>query len=106
MSLEAAIDKALVDTGRIAPSDSSQVQHAGARHQPLPDGITAREREVAAPVGRGLSNRQIAQVLVVTDGTARVHVGRVLAKLDLHSRAQLAVWAVQHGLVEPCGVPS
>jgi non-specific serine/threonine protein kinase len=60
--------------------------------------LTRREREVALLVARGLSNREIASVLVITEGTARVHVERVLAKLDLHSRAQLAAWAAERGL--------
>jgi DNA-binding NarL/FixJ family response regulator len=61
--------------------------------------LTPREREVAALVARGLSNRAIAQELVITEATAERHIGNVFAKLGLDSRAQLAVWALQHGLV-------
>jgi DNA-binding CsgD family transcriptional regulator len=60
-------------------------------------GLTPREREVVALAAHGLNNRQIAERLVITEGTARVHVEHVLAKLGLHSRAQLAAWAVQRG---------
>jgi DNA-binding NarL/FixJ family response regulator len=60
------------------------------------DTLSPRERQVAKLVGEGLSNRQIGEALVITEGTARVHVEHALGKLDLHSRAQLAVWAVQH----------
>jgi non-specific serine/threonine protein kinase len=60
--------------------------------------LTAREREVAALVARGLSNREIADTLVVSVRTAEVHVTNILAKLGLRSRAQLAVWALEHGL--------
>jgi non-specific serine/threonine protein kinase len=66
----------------------------------VPDDITAREREVAELVGLGYTNRQIAERLVITEGTAKVHVGRVLAKLEFHTRAQLAAWVVQQGLIE------
>jgi len=62
--------------------------------------LTPREREVAALVARGLSNRAIARDLVITEATAERHIGNVFAKLGLASRAQLAVWAVKHGLLQ------
>ena len=60
--------------------------------------LTPREREVAALVAGGLSNRAIARELVITEATAERHLGNVYAKLGLASRAQLAVWALEHGL--------
>jgi non-specific serine/threonine protein kinase len=63
-----------------------------------PGPLTQREREVAALVGRGLSNRQIAEQLVLSVRTTEAHMSHVLSKLGLRSRAQLAVWAVEHGL--------
>jgi DNA-binding NarL/FixJ family response regulator len=60
--------------------------------------LTRREREVGRLAARGLRNREIARALVITEGTARVHVEHVLAKLNLHSRAQLAAWAVEQGV--------
>jgi DNA-binding CsgD family transcriptional regulator len=62
--------------------------------------LTPREREVAALVARGLSNRAIARELVITEATAERHIGNVFAKLGLASRAQLAVWALEHGLLQ------
>jgi len=62
------------------------------------DPLTPREREVAALVARGLSNRAIATELVITEATVERHVGNIFAKLGLASRAQLAVWAHEHGL--------
>jgi non-specific serine/threonine protein kinase len=59
--------------------------------------LTAREREVADLIAKGLSNGQIANGLAVTVGTARTHVDHILAKLGMHSRAQVAVWAVASG---------
>jgi predicted ATPase/DNA-binding CsgD family transcriptional regulator len=61
--------------------------------------LTAREREVAILVGRGHSNKEIAAALVVSIRTAEAHVTNVLTKLALRSRAQLAVWAAEHGLL-------
>jgi DNA-binding NarL/FixJ family response regulator len=60
--------------------------------------LTPREREVAALVARGLSNRAVARELVITEATAERHLGNIYAKLGLASRAQLAVWALEHGL--------
>jgi DNA-binding CsgD family transcriptional regulator/tetratricopeptide (TPR) repeat protein len=61
-------------------------------------GLTAREREVVALIARGLSNRAIAESLVIAQGTAHRHVANILDTLGLHSRSQIAVWAVEHGL--------
>jgi non-specific serine/threonine protein kinase len=65
--------------------------------------LTPREREVAVLVARGLSNRAIARELVITEATAERHTGNIFAKLGLDSRAQLAVWAIEHGLVPQSG---
>jgi ATP/maltotriose-dependent transcriptional regulator MalT len=54
------------------------------------DPLTAREREVARLLARGLSDRQIADALVISPSTAGVHVHRILSKLGLHSRWQVA----------------
>jgi non-specific serine/threonine protein kinase len=59
--------------------------------------LTRREREVVCLVAAGCSNRDIGSQLRIAEGTARVHVERILAKLDLHSRVQLAVWAIRNG---------
>ncbi len=56
--------------------------------------LTPRERDVAALLARGLKNREIAERLVIAEGTAALHVKRILAKLDLSSRAQVAAWLV------------
>jgi predicted ATPase/DNA-binding CsgD family transcriptional regulator len=60
--------------------------------------LTRRERDVAALLGRGLTNRQIAEALVITEGTAANYVQRVLHRLDLRTRSQVAAWSVEHGL--------
>jgi len=60
--------------------------------------LTAREREVAVLVAKGLTNRQIGGALFITEGTARLHVKHILAKLAFASRSQVAAWAVKEGL--------
>jgi DNA-binding NarL/FixJ family response regulator len=55
---------------------------------------------VAILLARGYSNQSIAEALVVGRRTAEMHVSNLLSKLGFVSRAQLAVWAVEHGLLE------
>jgi DNA-binding CsgD family transcriptional regulator len=62
------------------------------------DGLTAREREVAAQIAQGLSNRALADALVVSERTIAKHVENILSKLHFTSRAQIAAWAVEKGL--------
>ena len=56
------------------------------------------ERNIALLVGRGLSNKEIAAKLSLSDGTIRNGLSSALAKLNLRDRTQLAIWAVQTGL--------
>src|SRR3954451_2963335 len=67
----------------------------------LLDELTAREREVVTLVARGLSNRQIAEELVVSAATAKTHVSRSMIKLHARSRAQLVVFAYESRLLLP-----
>ena len=57
-----------------------------------------RERDVLRLVGRGLSNKEIAAELVITERTARTYVSNLLGKLGLASRTQAALYAVEHHL--------
>jgi DNA-binding NarL/FixJ family response regulator len=73
---------------------------AGPEHPDL-ERLTAREREVLAGLGRGLSNRQLAAELFVSEKTVKTHVSSVLAKLRVADRTQAALFAVRVGLVDP-----
>jgi DNA-binding CsgD family transcriptional regulator len=64
-------------------------------------GLTARERDVAAEIARGKSNRAIAETLFVSERTVTTHITNILGKLALTSRAQIATWAVAHSLDTP-----
>jgi DNA-binding NarL/FixJ family response regulator len=65
------------------------------------DRLTAREREVLAGLGRGLSNRQLAAELFVSEKTVKTHVSSLLAKLRVADRTQAALFAVRVGLADP-----
>jgi predicted ATPase/DNA-binding NarL/FixJ family response regulator len=60
--------------------------------------LTPRERQVAALVASGRTNRQIGRVLGISEKTAEVHLHHVMSKLDARSRAEVAAWAVTHHL--------
>lgn len=61
--------------------------------------LTARERQILVLLGEGRSNREIANILVISERTARTHVSNVLSKLNLTSRTQAALVAIREGLV-------
>ena len=97
MPLEQVIQLALSDLDE-RPAAEHAPRPAVATGQPA-DPLTRREREVAALVARGLTDRQIAAELVITEGTVGVHLEHIFSKLGIRSRAQLAVWAAERGLV-------
>jgi DNA-binding NarL/FixJ family response regulator len=65
------------------------------------DALTPREREVLVLVAAGLSNRELAHRLSISERTARTHVSSILDKLGLRSRTQAALYAIQEGLTPP-----
>jgi len=62
------------------------------------DELTPRETEILALLAEGLSNKGIARNLGISDGTVKLHVKAILRKLEVHSRVEAAVMAVQNGL--------
>jgi DNA-binding CsgD family transcriptional regulator len=64
-------------------------------------GLTEREREIAALIAEGKSNREIADKLVLSERTVITHVSSILNKLGFASRTQIAVWAAEQGLSQP-----
>lgn len=63
--------------------------------------LTPTQTKVAALVAQGLTNHEIADILVVDERTIDNHVAAIFDRLDFHRRSQVAVWAVEHGLHKP-----
>lgn len=110
MSLEgilSAIRVVAAGEALIAPSVTRRlIEEFAARPEPAPParavaGITGREREVLVLVGRGMSNSEIADRLVISVATAKAHVARLFSKLDARDRVQLVIIAYEMGLVAP-----
>jgi DNA-binding NarL/FixJ family response regulator len=106
--LLAAVEVVARGDALIAPAVTRAVIEEFARHSPgqgapapMLDELTAREREVLELLARGLSNAEIAERLVVSDGTVKTHVAHVLAKLRLRDRVQAVILAYESGVITP-----
>lgn len=71
-----------------------QVDELGVRE------LSKTERNIAKLVGRGFSNKEIAQYMSLSEGTVRNSLSTALSKLDLRDRTQLAIWTVQINMVQ------
>lgn len=91
MSLEEAVEYALSEEASPL-SPKRLLAHA------QPADLTRREEEVVVRVAQGLTNRQIAAELVISEHTAATHVRRILKKLSLKSRSQLSAWVAEREL--------
>ena len=93
--LSPAVTRRLLDrVGRRLPASATTAPAAFAE-------LTEREREVFELLARGLSNAEIAELLVVGDATIKTHVSNVLMKLGLRDRVQAVVLAYESGLIAP-----
>jgi predicted ATPase/DNA-binding CsgD family transcriptional regulator len=92
---------AAAEAGETAPPVAPPQSDAGG-----PGRLTRREREVAALIARGLTNRAIAATLGISERTVDTHVERILGKLGARRRAQIAAWAVAQPPPEQRSVPA
>ena len=66
--------------------------------------LTSREQEILGLVARGHSNAEIAETFVISEGTVKTHVKRVLAKLDVRDRTQATIYAYEAGFARTSGL--
>ena len=78
----------------------SEMKPTGAGPSPAAKNLTKREREILTLVAEGMSNREIAEKLVLSPETVKSHVAAILEKLNVSDRTQAAIYAVRNGLVE------
>ena len=83
----------------LAPAAQRQLMELLRKPQAARDTLTARENDVLKLVAEGLSNKQIANRLHLTEGTVKGYVSQILAKLRLEDRTQVALYAVRNGMV-------
>ncbi|WP_216626071.1 response regulator [Paenibacillus plantarum] len=79
---------------------SSLMEDASASQEQILSELTPKELEVLLALGKGFSNKEIANALFITEFTVKKHVSQVLAKLDLSDRTQAALYALSKGLVQ------
>src|SRR5579859_2480904 len=97
MHMQPSLDRALDLLHAIAPLQRPRsANRLPSRLPDLSEALTDREREVAKLLAHGMSNREIANELVISESTAEVHVKHILSKLGLRSRSQVAAWAARH----------
>jgi DNA-binding NarL/FixJ family response regulator len=97
----AAAHQALLDPvvqSRLLSAAAAGSRPKPATRRPLPDDLTPREGEVLALIAQGLSNREIAELLVVSEPTVKTHINHVFAKIGARDRAQAVHYAYTHGL--------
>ncbi len=98
--LRRAIKAAAAGQVQLSPEAAARMM----RELRTPEGhgaLTERELEVLRHLARGASNKEIAQQLKISDETVKTHVSNILAKLDVPSRTQAALYAMRAGLVPP-----
>jgi PAS domain S-box-containing protein len=83
------------------PVSSARPESGGIAHIGPDKHLSNRERQVIALLLQGRTNRQIAEVLVLSERTVEHHIGRMLARFRLSTRTHLAAYAVEHRLIEP-----
>ncbi|MCZ7456233.1 response regulator [Streptomyces sp. WMMC940] len=97
--LDPAVTRDLVEHFVLRAGGGHDFAAAGERRRLA--GLTQREAQVLSLVAQGLSNEEIADLLVIAESTAKTHVKRILAKIGARDRAQAVVLAYRAGLVRP-----
>ena len=96
-----AAGESLLDPAVTRAVTDRLIELSAQSEDPMIARLSEREREVLRHVAKGLTNKEIAQELVISPATARNHVSHVLEKLEMRSRSELAAFAAKVGLGEP-----
>jgi RNA polymerase sigma factor (sigma-70 family) len=88
--LRAIVDRVLKEDSKLAPAAVKKMRS-----------LTRREREILGLVVQGLTNKQIAELLGISQATVKTHVENIIEKLGVSDRTQAAVWAVRAGVAGP-----
>ncbi len=88
--LRAIVDRVLKEDSKLAPAAVKKMKS-----------LTRREREILGLVVQGLTNKQIAELLCISQATVKTHVENIIEKLGVSDRTQAAVWAVRAGVAGP-----
>jgi DNA-binding CsgD family transcriptional regulator len=95
MQMQPGLERGLALREKLTPAAAQQ--QPARQSASASDTLTARERKIASLVADGLSNRDIAEKLVISEGTVEVHVKHILGKLGFRSRTQVAGWFARQG---------
>jgi DNA-binding NarL/FixJ family response regulator len=96
--LDPAVQRRLVAAVLDRPPPATSGEVASASGPQLPDELTPREAEVLSLIAAGLSNREIAEKLVLSNATVKTHINRIFFKTGARDRAQAVRYAYRHGL--------
>jgi len=88
--LRAIVDRVFKEDAKLAPTAVKKMK-----------ALTRREREILGLVVQGLTNKQIAELLCISQATVKTHVENIIEKLGVSDRTQAAVWAVRAGMASP-----
>jgi DNA-binding NarL/FixJ family response regulator len=91
--LDPSVQRRLIERALAGAPATTQTQPAA-----YPDGLTQREAEVLREIAAGLSNREIAERLFISEATVKTHVNNIFSKANLRDRAQAVVYALHNGL--------
>ncbi len=80
---------------------SATTSSAPRRRDPARDPLTPREQQVVKLVAESHTNRQIAEMLMISEKTVETHRANILEKLGMRDRVELTRYAIRHGLIEP-----
>jgi DNA-binding NarL/FixJ family response regulator len=93
--LDPSVQRRLIERALAASSSPSTASVSTGAY---PDGLTQREAEVLREIAAGLSNREIAERLVISEATVKTHVNNIFSKANLRDRAQAVVYALHNGI--------